>query len=127
MVRKANGKKRMKLEPTAPGLPVFRAIAYGKPVNTRPQSPAITMKATTPRSPVSKRTPVARPRAITGTHRPHTMAKSATIRPRSSESRRTGVSSRRSKYPSWMSVTSTMAREMPVTAKMMATGSWKAL
>ncbi len=52
---------------------------------------------------------------------------SAAINPSNSIGRRIGVSSRRSKYPPWMSVTSALAREMPVTAKMIATGSWNAL
>ena len=53
--------------------------------------------------------------------------RSAIISPRSSDSRRIGVMSRRSKYPFWMSVTSALARERPVTAKMIATGNWNAL
>ena len=36
VVRKANGKNSRKLVFTAAGLPVFSAIAYGKPVNARP-------------------------------------------------------------------------------------------
>ena len=52
---------------------------------------------------------------------------SASISPTRSDVRRTGVSSRRSKYPPLMSSTSDEARETPVTAKMMAVGSWNAL
>ena len=59
-----------------------------------------------PASPVSKRTPVISPRRTTGTVSAATSTMSATIMPSSSASRRTGVSSRRSKYPSCTSVTS---------------------
>jgi hypothetical protein len=38
VVRKAKGKKRMKEEFTAAGLPVRSAIVYGDPVNASPQN-----------------------------------------------------------------------------------------
>ncbi len=97
VVRKANGKNRMKLDATAPGLPVFSAMAYGNPVNTTPHAPDMAMKTSTPRMPVSNRTPVANPSASTGRVRPITSTRSATMRPSSSARRRIGVIRRRSK------------------------------
>ena len=63
---------------------------------------------------------------MTGTERMMIWTKSAAIIPSTSGNRRTGLISMRSKYPDWMSVTTAWARETPVTAKMIAVGSWKA-
>ena len=76
--------------------------------------------------PLSKLTPMMNPSRSTGIVSATTVKRSAIISPRSSATRRIGVISSRSKYPSWMSVTSADAREIPVTAKMIATGSWNA-
>jgi hypothetical protein len=55
------------------------------------------------------------------------MATSASINPTKMASRRTGVSSSRSKYPFWMSSTSDPARDTPVTPSRIAVGSMNAV
>ena len=102
-------------------------MAYGKPVKTRPQRPAMKMKTRTPSTPVSKRTPggeaEAEHRDGTGRHG----ARSATISPSSSDDAADGRH-QQSVEVAVLDVGDERAgpREMPVTAKMIATGSWKA-
>ena len=85
------------------------------------------MNSSSPSTPEANSTPTMKPITMTGSVSAITSVKSATVRPSSRARRLTGVSAKRSKYPVWMSVTKVTAREMPVTAKMMATGSWNAL
>ena len=67
MVRNRNGKNSRKLEFTAPGLPVLRAIAYPNPENARLHIAPSKMKATIPSGPVSNRTPTMNPTMRIGT------------------------------------------------------------
>ena len=97
VVRNTKGKNSRKLELTAAGLPVLKAIAYPKPVNAKPQQPDSSANSSTPSSPDSKRTPTMKPIAITGSVSATTSAKSATVSPNSIASRLMGVSARRSK------------------------------
>ena len=97
VVRNANGKNKRNALLTAVGLPVRRAMEYGKPVKARPHNPAISTNTMMPSRPVAEWIPTASPRRATGVASAMISTTSAVINPSSNVPRLTGVSSSRSK------------------------------